>query len=284
MGGFMAYDDACRDKDTFEILYVTEEWTKGVKSTAVCQWMKQDGGRWFDSRDEYLMSHFEDITIIPWERIIVTTHFYGATVEIPFPCPDVIRSPYPRALVGEEATFTVQPETYSASSTPIATCTPDINQYQVHIQLLPRQDIAPLWYWDERSFKTGDTISQGWAVSHTWDTASYSLDGACEDLNCDKPLWGPSLIGEWLPSYKVNVTLAYELQARRTWTDWYGQAHDTGWETINMQDYGYNTTLMILTGARDGTPPQPGAMPPKAIWECIVPVPVIESQALLNGN
>jgi len=253
-------------------------------SSEACAYYKQGGARWFDSWDEFQLIPFEDIIIEPWEKIEVITHFWGASLQIPYPCASVTRSPYPRALTGEEAYFTVEPVIVSAVSEPIATCTPDIRQYQVHIRLVPDQDFQPIWYWDERNFSPEPSISEGWSVAHTWQTASYSLDGACSDLSCDKPLWGPSLSGEWLPAYKVNVTVAYDLQVKRTWIDWYGQAQGTVWETVDLREYGYNTSNLVLTGARDVTAPPAGAMAPYPLDLCLVPVPVIEAQSLLSGN
>lgn len=255
-----------------------------AKSSIPCEYYKTTEARWFDSWDEYQLIPFEDIIIEPWEKIEVITHFWGASLQIPFPCASVTRSPYPRALTGEEAYFTVEPVIVTAASEPIDTCTPDISQYQVHIRLVPDEDFQPIWYWDERNFSSEPSISEGWSVAHTWQTASYSLDGACSDLSCDKPLWGPSLSGEWLPAHKVNVTIAYDLQVKRTWIDWYGHEQGTGWESVDLREYGYNTSNLVLTGARDVTAPPAGAMAPYPLDLCLVPVPVIEAQSLLSGN
>ena len=265
----------------FETVHLQE--IVGLSGEA-CEYYKSSGARWFDSRDEILILPFEDIIIEPWEKITIITHFWETSLALPFPCASVTRSPYPRAMVGQEAYFTVSAEPITASSDPIDTCTPDITSYQLHIRLLPSSSFTPVWYWDERPFSAEPTVSSGWSVSHTWQTASYSLEGPCSDLSCDKPLWGPSLIGEWLPAYRVNVTMAYDVQVRRTWTDWYGRSQDTGWEMVDLRQYGYNTPNLVITGARDVTPPQPGAMGPYALDFCLVPVPVIESQSLLSGD
>ncbi len=283
-GGFLNPEGLCENSISGEAITYTVEWVKLLTlSSAACEYHKADGARWFDSRDEYQLIPFEDIIVENWQSITVVSHFYGMSLTMPFPCPKVTRTPYPRAIVGEEAFFTLEPEVITASSETIDTCTPDIMNYQIHAMLEPANDFVPVWFWDERPWTTGDTVTQGWTAAHIWNTASYSLDGRCENLYCDKPSWGPSLIGEWLPSYKVTVTSAYRLYARRTWTDFYGQAHDTGWEIVDMRQYGYNTDLLIVTGARDATIAQPGAMAPRDISECIVPVPVIEAQSILTG-
>jgi hypothetical protein len=249
-----------------------------------CEYRKEDGFRWFDSWDEINTYPVEDVIIEEWEYIEVVTHYWGVSVQVPYPCAGVTRTPYPRAIVGEPSYFTVTADTITASAEVSDVCTPDVESYLVEVRIVPIESISPVWVWDERSFSDNPTVSEGWTVSHTWDTSSYSLDGECEDLSCDKPLWGPSLIGEWLPAYKVNVYIAYQLEVRRTWTDWYGQVHDTGWEAIDLTTFGYNTSFLILSGARDVTIPQAGAMAPKEIYECIVPVPVIEAQSILSGD
>jgi hypothetical protein len=269
------YDEITNLVALYEIVYEGPE---------ACEYQKEDGYRWFDSWDEINTYPIEDVIIEEWEYIEIVTHYWGVSVQVPYPCAGVTRTPYPRAIVGEPSYFTITADTITASAEVIDVCTPDIESYLLEVRIVPIESISPVWVWDERSFSDNSTVSEGWAVSHTWDTSSYSLDGECEDFSCDKPLWGPSLIGEWLPAYKVNVYIAYKLEVRRTWTDWYGQVHDTGWEAIDLTTFGYNTSFMILSGARDVTIPQTGAMAPKEIDECIVPVPVIEAQSILSGD
>jgi len=80
------------------------------------------------------------------------------------------------------------------------------------------------------------------------------------------------------------VTIAYDLQVKRTWIDWYGHEQGTEWESVDLREYGYNTSNLVLTGARDVTAPPAGTMAPYPLDLCLVPVPVIEAQSLLSGN
>jgi hypothetical protein len=239
--------------------------------------------RWRDTRDELVTIPFQDITIIPWEKIVVVTNYYHVEVPLPYPAASVVRSPWPRAIAGEPEDFTATGVPVEAASDPLNGCTPDITDYVLQVRLTPLQGIPPVWDFDERPWSHAPATGAGWEISHTYDTASYNMSGDGSTLASDKPAIGPSLDGATkLPSYKVNLTLAWLVEARRTWVDFYGDRHDTGWQAVDLRKYGYDTPYLVTTGARDVTPP-PAGVPKQALPAYIVPVPVIESQGILSA-
>lgn len=244
----------------------------GISGTA-CSYIKADETiRWWDSSDEWLTIPFQDILIVPWEKIIVITNYYQLEVPLDYPVAQVTRSPWPRAIAGQPVSFSATVSPVQGSSEVIDACTPDIRNYQLHIRLTPIVGALPEWMFNERDWSIEPTTAHGWEVSHTYQTASYDL-----------PATGPSLDGAApLPAYQVTVRTAWLVEANRTWTDFYGQPHETGWQVVDLTQYGYSTSYLITTGATDVTPPPPG-IPAQDLPDFFVPVPVVESQSILTS-
>jgi hypothetical protein len=151
------------------------------------------------------------------------------------------------------------------------------------------------------------------AVTYTYQTSSWglpengpSLEGRLE-----------------LPAYQVQVGTAWQPLVRRTWEELEMRSrrafacepgdtqclelyaicenpatdpendqcydslwvfHDTGWIPLDLTQFGYSTPYYVSSAASDVTMPPPGvALVPVSQRLCNVPVPIIESQALLNS-
>lgn len=272
--------------DYEELEETVEVLNEAGKFTQACLYNKTDGAHWFDSWDEYTIIPFETISIVPYGNITFWTHFWGTSVTIPYPCAMVKRTPYPRAIVGEPVTFEILLETIEVSSEPIDTCTPDIMDYQIHIRLRPDTNSEPIWYFDEREWG-GPTIGTGWTISHIFETSSVAepAGSKCYTIGpeCPKPAIGPSMEGPQLglDSYKVDATVAYIVEVKRTWRDFYGNLHDTGWVAVDLRQWGATTSQLVITGTRDTSDAPPGmVIPAYDHGYCIVPVPVLESQSI----
>jgi hypothetical protein len=123
----------------------------------------------------------------------------------------------------------------------------------------------------------------GWQVSHTYQTSSFNMYGDGISLSSDKPAIGPSLNGIPLPSYKVTVEVAWQLEVQRTWYTYRDQFVQASWKAVDLREFGFDAPYLIVEGAHDLTPYPPG-VPKVENPYCIVPVPVIESQGLLSEN
>jgi hypothetical protein len=253
-------------------------------SVAACQYMTPGSitsVRWRDTWDEMHTIPFQDITIIPWQTITVVTNYYQIQVTMPYPSASVVREPWPRAIAGQPEHFTATAVPVEAASDPIDGCTPDITHFQITIRLTPLKDAPPLWNFDDRPWSRQPLTGTGWEITHIFDTASYNLSGDGVSLTSDKPAIGPSLDGSsQLPSYKVNLSLAWLVEANRTWIDFHGLSHETGWQMVDLTQFGYDTPYLVTTGARDVTVPPPG-VPKQNLPAYVVPVPVVESQGIL---
>jgi hypothetical protein len=246
-------------------------------SIIVCRYLGREldtySVRWRDTRDERQTTPFQDFVIIPWEQITVVTNYYQLTVPLDYPAAQVVRSPWLRAIAGQPVHFTATAEPIYASSEVIDACTPDILNFQLHLRLTPIYGAAPEWDFAEREWAREPGTASGWEVTHTFNSSSYNL-----------PLVsGPSLDGgSPLPSYPVTLTLSWLVEANRTWNDFRGATHETGWQVVDLTQYGYNTPYLVTNGARDVTPFPPG-IPVQDLPDYFVPVPVIESQAILSA-
>jgi hypothetical protein len=237
--------------------------------------------RWRDTRDELQTIPFQDITIVPWQKIIIITNYNRIEVPLPYPTATIVRSPWPRAIAGQPVHFLATSVPVEAASDPINGCTPDIQRYILQVRLTPLLTVPPAWSFDDRSWSPASQPSSGWDVWHTFNTSSYNLSGEASSPGSSILANGPSLDGATkLPAYQVNLTLAWQVEADRTWVDFHGIAHDTGWQTVDLTQYGYNTPYLVTTGARDVTPPPPG-IPLQDLPPYVVPVPVVESQGIL---
>jgi hypothetical protein len=256
--------------------YIEQPVMHGVSLTA-CSYLRPDqesySVRWRDTRDEMQTVAFQDIIIVPWEQIIVVANYYQLAVPLPYPAAEVVRSPWPRAIAGQPVSFAAAAYPVYASSEVIDACTPDILNFQLHLRLTPIFEAAPEWNFADRDWSREPGTALGWEVTHVFNTASYNL----------LPAFGPSLDGSTrLPAYPVTLKLAWLVEANRTWNDFRGNAHETGWQVVDLTEYGYNTPYLITSGARDVTPPPPG-VPAQDLPDYFVPVPVIESQAILSA-
>jgi hypothetical protein len=244
----------------------------GVSATACSYMLPDQSVRWRDTRDELQTIAFQDFIIVPWQHIIVVSNYYQLEVPMPYPAAQVVRSPWPRAIAGQPVSFAASAEPLYASSEVIDACTPDIINFQLHLRLTPIYEAAPEWSFAERDWSRQPGTVSGWEVSHVFNTASYDL-----------PPDGPSLDGtSRLPAYPVTLRTAWLVEANRTWNDFRGTHHETGWQVVDLTQYGYNTPYLITNGARDVTSPPPG-VPAQSLPDYFVPVPVIEAQGILSA-
>ena len=245
------------------------KWGSGDKSRSFSQY----GSRWWDSWDEMIHIPYNKITIVNKRYVKIWTNYYDRALTLNIPCAAVERRPYPRALVGEPNQFEVLGGTYT-DSVVIPTCTPDIRNYKFSARVVPVPDMPPLWIFDERPFNIPNrgNYAYGWVVQHIFETASYNVGG-------EKPRNGPSLTGDYLSAYQVEVTIPYLVQVSRDWDNYYGEHFSTGWETVPLTSFGHPVGY-VIGEAKDVTPPPPGA-PEMRDYPCVVPVPVIESQSLI---
>ena len=210
--------------------------------------------------------------------INLTSHF-GTKLSISVPCATAERTPYPRALTGEINGFEVYGATSEASSPSLAVATSDIKNYQLHARLVPRAEPVPLWDWEEREWggEENGFFARGWVVEHIYDTSSF-ITGDISDIEVN----GPSLDGEYLSAYQVQVFIAYKLEVSQSWTDWLGGQQSTPWMEIKLSEdpWSYPTDY-VLGMAKDVTAP-PSGVPVMRDYPCNIPVPVIESQAVIS--
>lgn len=230
------------------------------------------------------------------------------------PCMTILRDPYPRGLVSTPNVFWLNgPWSAIGSESSRAWCTPSIRNYtlQVGWQFYPA--VPPTWHFDDRPWSDEPQSAEGMVVTHTYETSSWGL-----------PANGPSLEGRLeLPAYQVRAGTAWQAIVRRTWEElergdrrsfncgagddscwdlnamcespgtdpqnddcyeWHWVFHDTGWEPLDLTQYGYPNPYYVNWAAGDTTMPPPGVLAvPLSERSCNAPVPIIESQALLNS-
>ncbi len=245
----------------------------GEQAAEICAPHPPNGDTgWIQTTDEIVIPPCTEIKVVQEEDGSVTfgctMHYYNASVEVSF-CAAVERKPFPRAITGQPVFFKIDPaQEFSASSSPINFCTPDVQNYVLTLTARPDTSTEPMWRFNDRPSVLEQTAT-GWTVQHTFETSSWGLD-----------LMGPSLTGEWLPAYKVEALVPYTIYIQRTWTDFHGGGHAIETE-VDLRDYGYPTKDLWVP-AYDATTPPPGV--PDMHWpQCIVPVPVIESQGVITG-
>jgi len=146
--------------------------------------------------------------------------FGKVTVSVPMPCPTVVRQPFPRALVGQPATFQIVggcSDLPTASNradvgAPYNQCGDTIFAYEGQLSWIcskPDQSDAE-WTMDERAWNVGQTNAlgvipatrNGPSVSHLYETSSY-----------DKAPNGPGFpnLSQRQPAYQVQLKTNYSL-------------------------------------------------------------------------
>jgi hypothetical protein len=228
---------------------------------------------WWETVDELYTPGCGTVEIIVNEDGSVSVrckgHFQTVETRLSNMCAAVVREPYPRGLVGVPNHLVVQEGSWSASSEEIDWCTPDVQDYQLQMRVVPDYSRRPVWQWNDRAFSQEPPFAFGWDVFHTFQTSSFAL-----------PIKGPSLTGEWLPSYIPTVSTYWRVEVSRTWLDFFGRPQGTGWQPMDLTTLGYPDEDLVLS-VWDATIPPPGA-PYMKYPECIVPVPVTEAQGVLT--
>ena len=243
-------------------------------AACACQWTKQRGGtRWWDSYDEIKTYPTQRITIIKGYGLRFNIHYYNQTIDVPYPCPTVIRNPYPRAIAGQPAQFILNKDVFVYDGAVIPSCTPDIKNYKFSVKMEQDAAYKPVWVWKDRAWSSSPGQDRGWKVTHIFDTASFNLFNTL----------GPGLTTEKLPSYDPTVMVKWNIYTARNWIDAFGRGQGTGWVQLDLRDYGFPDQGFIMEGAKDVTPPPPG-VPPFLNPKCTFPVPVIESQGLVSSS
>jgi hypothetical protein len=230
---------------------------------------------------------------------------YEVEVTASIPCPAIIREPYPRAIVSEPVIFTLGAGGHLTRSGSRESCEPGIRDYTIYLGWV-QVPITPQWWFGDRPWSPYPNIAFGWTVPHIYETASYGL----------RPL-GPSLRGHLeLPAYEVYVQTYWMARVRDQWEEWHTFDFDceatdfdclaqedacesntalddpqcgewrtksSGWINIDLRDLGYSSPYGIRTNAEDATQPHPSipSVPDHERY-CGIPVPVLESQALLH--
>ena len=239
---------------------------------------------------------------------------FSLTASARVPCLTVLRDPYPRGIVSMPNIFWLNgPWSAMGSASSREWCTPDIRNYTLQVAWQFYPAITPVWSFDERDWADGSRTTAGMIVSHTYQTSSWglpengpSLDGRLE-----------------LPAYQVQVGTAWQAMVRRMWEElvrgerktfvcaeddeqcwemyalckdpgddlenddcfeWIWDSYDSGWIPIDLRRYGYPQSYFMSYAAGDVTMP-PDGIPVVPLQQrlCNVPVPIIESQALLNS-
>jgi hypothetical protein len=253
------------------------------------------------------------ITISPGGQINCGGSF-SVSASASVPCMTVLRDPYPRGIVSSPNVFWLSgPWSAIGSASSREWCTPTIRNYtlQVGWQFYPA--VEPTWFFDDRAWSDEPASSSGMTATHTYQTSSWglsengpSLEGRLE-----------------LPAYQVQPRMAWQALVRRTWEElergarktfackasdtqcldqyvmcgnpatdpendlcyeWFWVFHDTGWIPLDLTQFGYPQRYYVSSAAGDVTMPPPGvAAVPISQRLCNVPVPIIESQSLLNS-
>lgn len=235
---------------------------------------------------------------------------YDVEASVSIPCSGVTRSPYPRGLVNTPNVFTVSSTGRASASGTRNYCEPYLRDYKIQLEWV-QLPISPVWTFNERPWSTTGNAAVGFEVAHTYDTASFGM-----------PQNGPSTYGvRDLPSYQVNVRTYWMARVRESWREWDDFSFDcdplnanyysciteqtycdslfstidddrcgrwrkrsSGWIDIDLRLLGSPTYYAIRNGGIDMTemPPQyPEALPLPT--QCVISVPIIESQGLLSS-
>jgi hypothetical protein len=253
------------------------------------------------------------ITISPGGQISCGGNF-SVTASASVPCMTVLRDPYPRGIVSAPNVFWLNgPWSAIGSASSREWCTPTIRNYtlQVGWQFYPA--VEPTWFFDDRAWSEEPVSASGMTATHTFQTSSWGLPGNGPSLEGRLEL----------PAYQVQVGTAWQALVRRTWEElergsrktfaceagdvqclelyalceapatdpenylcyeWFWVFHDTGWIPLDLTLFGYPQRYYVSSAAGDVTMPPPGvAVVPLSQRLCNVPVPIIESQSLLNS-
>ena len=239
---------------------------------------------------------------------------YSVTASAQVPCMTVLRDPYPRGIVSAPNDFWLNgPWSAVGSASSRDWCTPKIKNYTLRVGWQFYPAVPPTWFFDDRPWSNGGQYAYGMAVTHTYETSSWDLPANGPSLNGVYEL----------PAYQVRVGTAWQAIVRRTWEElergdrktfacqdgdaqclelyalcdtpgtdpendscyvWNWVPHDTGWVPLDLTLYGYAHPYYVSAAAGDVTMPPPGVLAvPLGHRVCSVPVPIIESQALLNS-
>jgi hypothetical protein len=253
------------------------------------------------------------ITISPGGQITCGGNF-SVSASASVPCLTVLRDPYPRGIVSAPNVFWLNgPWSAIGSGSSREWCTPAIRNYtlQVGWQFYPA--VEPTWMFDDRTWSHEPVSASGMTATHTFQTSSWGLPANGPSLEGRLEL----------PAYQVQVGTAWQALVRRTWEElergarktfacragdtqcrelyslcedpatdpendlcyeWFWVFHDTGWIPLDLTQFGYPQRYYVSSAAGDVTMPPPGvAVVPLSQRLCNLPVPIIESQSLLNS-
>ena len=290
--------------------------TTGCGSTTIINW-----GGWTPNPTLDEAPACEGI-IVSEDGVACYPNCKAATVDGGVACLNVLREPYPRALVSVPNVFTVTGPWNNDGN--VGACVDPEGEFPLHknrtLQVVwrMRREIPPAWFFDERPWNISNGVSNqatGYTVEHTFETASFpTFEG-------DKPSIGPSLTSELLPAYLVRVDTWWSGFIVREWDqyEWYQEwedydcnysdkdaagnprdpncrsenrgsrpkgppvyrfaGHRREEDALDLRAYGWPTANLFSRHAWDSRQSTIG-IPSQYICR-YVPVPVIESQAIL---
>jgi len=265
-----------------------------------------------------------DTHSLPCETLTISRHgtltcggAYAVSASAQVPCVQVKRWPYPRGMVNLENTFEIAGPYVSQRGVGQSAgwCSPGIRNYTLEVEWRMRSDVLPVWSFDEREWAEEPDYQRGFAVTHTYQTSSWAKPGNGPSLEgtLDLPAYQVELGTAWQPyvrrSWEERVRERVELNCRgcgsgveceelcavcgpdgtdREDTSCYEEhweARTTGWQAVDLLEYGYRNPYYTSWSAGDVSQPPSGIPPvPMRARLCLgIPVPVIEVQVYLNA-